>query len=854
MRLALTLALGRHTNAAIKGAVSSLAIAIAFQPAYAMVEQVPPRPPRLALNIAQTVPEGFEDIDESIETVFDIYFSGRRVGTSRVRIANGKATFLDPQGFVQLLPDRIDRDRVLALISTEIASNEGLRCLPGRTSDCGILPRGETGVVVNTERFSLELFLTADYYREPTEGELYLSDPISGPSFIQTANVALSAGNNSGSGVTFGATLDTLASVGRTSFVGQTLVRDDGANLQRAFVQHFWRKRSAAAGLLQESSALTFNSYRVVGAEYGTFFGARRDASEGMQTPLELVLPRAAQVEVYRDNVLIHATNLEAGAQQINTGNFPTGSYPVRIIARDGQTILLDETRVFTKTTDLPPLGEWAYRFKAGMRVGDVDNIADDPLTIGRPFFPHVTNDSLFSASVTRQVVPGIGLSAEVLAIRDKFYFEGSAIGYLGPVRGIAAASVGTDGSHSIILNTSAQIGNFNLNLVGRHTRLSGDVLAPSLAYYRAEDSASAGVSFGLGGGNVSLTGSYTKTENFDDRYTLSARYTRSMDVGSFGLARISAFGLKSNFDTRVGISITFLKRLNRKTVLTYSAGGEYRSRTDGPADIEGAYALADVRLSRQDRIGTVDLSNQVGVSTDSERSRAFASTTATSNYGTLDVTADYENRRGPADGEFGVTANLFTGLVAGGGEVHLGLRQPGGDSALMVKVENPKGRTDPSGGSKGQYRVLVGNQYVGAVEPGGTSTVILPSFREYRVGIQPEGAPPFSVDMSQRLAPLYPGNVAVIKYQATRVVTIFGRLLDSLGKPVAAARVSGLTDTVMTDELGYFVFAAESDEVVDFYGAQDKICSKLPIEDLIKAQTDKSSADFIKVGDIKCD
>jgi hypothetical protein len=835
-------------------------MAIAMVAVRVDAQEAAPAPPKLALNVAQGVPPGFEDVDESVETVFDIYFSGRIVGTAPVRIANGKATFLNPEVVASMLPSRIDRQKVIELLSKELDANEQLRCLPGRTADCGALPPGQAGVIVNPERFSLELFLTPDFFLEPSEDELYLSDPVSGPSLIQTALVSFSAGENGGGNVNFGATLDTLASIGRTSFVAQTLIRDEGSNLQRAYLQHFWQKRQAAAGFLQSQSSISFNTYRLVGAEYGSFFGARRDLADGLQTPLEIVVPRAGQVEVYRDNVLIHAARMEAGLQQINTANFPSGSYPVRIVVKDGDQILVDESRIYTKTTDLPPEGEWAYRLRAGMRVSDFDVVGLGSLSSRRPFLPHVTNEPIASASILRRITPGIGLGAEVLAVDDEVYVEGSTIAYLGNLRGVAAAAVGTDGAYSFMLNSNAQLGRFNINLLGRHARLKDDTIGPQddvfRPFFRSEDTVQAGVSFDIGGGNFSLSGSYTRTPGFRDRHILSARYSRSLDIGSMGSARLAAFALKSNDDVRVGVTVTFLKRLDRKTVMTYGGGAEYRSKTDVTPKQQGLYPVADVQISRQDRLGTVDLNNQAGISTDSERHRAFVSTTAVSNYGTLDLTGDYENRRGPGgSGDFGLTGNLFTGIVAGGGKVHFGIRQPGGDAALLIDVDRPETDAEANLRDEGRYRILLGNQYIGAVNPGSSATLIAQSFQEYRVGLQPEGSPPYSVDLTTRRVPLYPGNVALVRYSLSRVVTVFGRLLDSAGKPIAAARVSGKGDTTLTDDNGYFVFSANSDDQIELFDKSDKICHTIAMGEVLKAQAGGSDRqDYLKLGDIRCD
>ena len=216
-------------------------------------------------------------------------------------------------------------------------------------------------------------------------------------------------------------------------------------------------------------------------------------------------------------------------------------------------------------------------------------------------------------------------------------------------------------------------------------------------------------------------------------------------------------------------------------------------------------------------------------------------------------MAANYQDRRGRANGGFGISGNLFTGLVAGGGEVKLGIRQSGGDAALLVKVETPQEGDDRGAGDPGRYRILVGNQYSGAVEPGKTTALGAQAFSEYRIGLEPEGSPRYDIDLSSKKVALYPGNVAVVKYQAQRVITIFGRVLDATGKPIQFARVSGMSDVATTDDLGYFVYSAKSDENVDFYNADNKICFTQSMKDVLATAKKASSNDYIKIGDVRC-
>ena len=857
----LTRRIMRRSNLLASAALAVFAVA---QPSWAATrkpDEAPSNAPQI--QISQATPKGFENIDNTIETEFDIVFSGRRLGAVRARVANGKVTILDPDAFAQLLPPQLDRAKIRALIAQPLDANEDLRCPPGQTVGCGTLPEGQAGLIVNPENFSVTLIVTPDYIAAASKEPVYLGAPVSGPSLIQKALVSVSAGDRFGGKARFGGTFDTLASIGRTSFVAQTLARDNGANLQRAYGQRFWSDRQAQLGLLQESQSLSFTSYRMVGAEFGSFYGSRLDAINGPATPLQIVLPRAAVVEVYRDGVLIQTTRLDAGIQQIDTTNFPGGSYPVRIVARDGNQILVDQVQQFTRIGDLPPPGKWAFDVRGGMRVRDFQQLTivngfETFDSADQPFLPSISTQSLFSASLSHRIGGSTGIGLSGLVVGSHPYGELSGTTYHNNLRAIAAVAAGTDKSYSILTNASIRLADADISISARHTRVHGqdllfltdpDVFRP---FFRSEDSIVGSVSVPLLKGQLTVNGSYSRTPTFRDQYAYGARYTKSFDVGRFGLAQLAIYGLRSTTDTQFGVTVSFFKRVGRRSLLSYGGGAEYRhERSNGPGAPDGVYPVVNATLSRNDRIGDVDLNSSVGAGSDSERDRVFASADATAGIGHFDGMLDYQQVRGQRSG-FGFTGNLFSGFVIGGGHAKLGIRDEQGDAIALVSISRSKEDSDLIGKGEGRYRILLGNQFAGTVAPGGVTALSLPSFRPYKIGLQPENSPPYSIDLTPKTIPLYPGNVALVDFHASRIVTLFGRLIERTGQALPNARVSGSADSTFTDTNGYFVITAEPNEPIDFYDRSGAVCRTATPSQLI-APGDKHPDDYHPIGNVVC-
>src|SRR3546814_5100483 len=114
--------------------------------------------------------------------------------------------------------------------------NESFRCFPGQSTNCGILPPGQEEVIVDPERFVVELFFNAEDVIIPPTDEIILGPASTGPSLIQTINFSAATAGGNSSRVRFGATLDSAASVGQSVLLGRQIIDDDQGKIGRAHV------------------------------------------------------------------------------------------------------------------------------------------------------------------------------------------------------------------------------------------------------------------------------------------------------------------------------------------------------------------------------------------------------------------------------------------------------------------------------------------------------------------------------------------------------------------------------------------------------------------------------------------
>jgi hypothetical protein len=222
-------------------------------------------------------------------------------------------------------------------------------------------------------------------------------------------------------------------------------------------------------------------------------------------------------------------------------------------------------------------------------------------------------------------------------------------------------------------------------------------------------------------------------------------------------------------------------------------------------------------------------------------------------------------------------TMNGQTGFALTKGAARFGLREPG-EALVMMRIKAAKvepkidntilgeglsgaaqghEKTEPTreisrGGriTQGGYRIVVNNRDYGFIDGLGTGTIGLPALNNYKVSLSPDGAPPYDLDLTARDVPLYPGNVVVIDWEAIRVATVFGRLMDVNGNVLIRSRIETGGDMTITDENGYFTMTASLDTGADVILANGKRCTLPPLNEVIGLT---SETDFYSIGDITC-
>ncbi|MEE9347387.1 MAG: CS1-pili formation C-terminal domain-containing protein, partial [Robiginitomaculum sp.] len=707
--------------------------------------------------------------------------------------------------------------------------------------------------------------------------------PVSSPSLIQNITVAASTGRSNASEVNrYAIGLDTLASVGRNAFIARTLVDErSGARVEDLRVQHIRDKWRGSAGLLQSQSSGVLRSYRLYGLEMTNLTGTRLVDNAATEVPIDIVLPERATVEIYRNNVLVSARHYAPGLQVIKTDELPRGTYPINIIARAGGMVILEESRIYSKTGGLPPRDQFVYEARLGIRADN--NFLEGP-NGETDIFPRASEKIAAELRVSKRIGLSLGATAGVTYIDDAVYPELGFDWFPGLSRFTVNGAVGSKGGYSTFASASSTIGKVNFALSARSIRASDDGLMvagldeirPFEPFLRNEDQLYGSVSTRILGGSFTLSTSQTFRESpLLDGYRHGMRYSRNVDVFRSTNAFLSLDASVSEQEERVGIRLAFSRKLSSVSRMSGGFGGESIRRDSG---LDESGPIADIQYARLSQIGSIDVSSRIGANLDSRERRIYAGAVVASELGTLDLDVSTVSRKGTDKTFTTGTMNGQTGFALTKGAARFGLREPG-EALVMMRIKAAKvepkiedtnnlgeglsgaaqgnEKAEPAreisrGGriTQGGYRVVVNNRDYGFIDGLGTGTIGLPALDNYKVSLSPDGAPPYDLDLTARDVPLYPGNIVVIDWEAIRVATVFGRLMDANGNVLIRSRIETGGDMTITDDNGYFTMTASLDTGANVILANGNTCSLPPLNEIIGLT---SETDFYSIGDITC-
>ena len=727
------------------------------------------------------LPPGFSDLAETQTSIVDVYFHGRKIASTLAKFAPGWVRFENPREIAEKLPNEVDRDRVTEALTGELASNAALVCTEPPKPGCGELQPRVAGVIFDRDRFRADLFVHPSLLPvQGSDGPTYLPDPNSGFSALQSFAAVYSGGTVSDE--QYNVQSFTLLGMDKTRLRAQTGVSDtDGFGVSTLVGEHERRDQIYRGGLYRSAPVPVLGDRPFYGVGYSSTYKARLDLEQIRGSELVVFLPRPAQVDVFREGRLISSQSFEGGNQVIDTSTFPAGAYDVLLRIKESGGAVREERRFFAKTDQVPPAKAPRYIVEAGVLGGDAQNP-----------FPKTDTDPLLHAGTTHRLLDEVALGGDVVVSSEGAAFSAEAF-YLNPYVTLSLGGFwATDSSAGTRFSANGRLKNFSYGFGARYFMTDASPNDISITSTGSGGFTQLDMNLGYSftnGPRIGFRGFWRDSDVADQTYSYGPTlYWTAYRKRRMRIDLIS----DATFSDTESLAMARLRFSYDDNQFHFDASAGYRAALrDDSTGSDGLLANINGEWRKQDFLdGELRLGAGAETQPRADVTRANAKYIGprgqVNSFVQQDLGNDHDTRYG-GNLLFNVLGNSET-VTMGGAHAF--------QSAIIVTVD---------GDAKAEFDVLINGQPKGRVAAGQTLPFMLPDYKTYSVRLKAVGAPAVAYDTRTRHVSLYPATVKTLRWTAEPIVTLFARIVDADGQPIADARVEGGVETSYTDRNGYF-------------------------------------------------
>ncbi|PSM13412.1 TcfC E-set like domain-containing protein [Stenotrophomonas maltophilia] len=342
--------------------------------------------------VARGVPAGFEDLVEGQTEQLDIQLFGRSAGLSPVRVTLEHVQLEDPARVLQALELSAEAQAaLLPALQQPLARNSHLACrFGGASAGCGYLDPPDDPQAVRAlydeGEGAVRLYVARQWIiGEPAAERLHRVTANAENAFLHEQTLSASGGRDYQALSARGAAALGLFQRGHAvadwTFNHQRY-RQHGGDSEFQFDNVYYRHDLGREHYLQAGRMDRRNLSSPQGGTFGfsmlpldRLHGLRMgttqayvDADAAVRaTPLTVLLARDARVDVFDGERLLQTYYLQAGINQIDTRNFPFGSYSVRMRIYEDGVLVRTEEAPFDKGGDWTD-SRWQWFVQGGRR------------------------------------------------------------------------------------------------------------------------------------------------------------------------------------------------------------------------------------------------------------------------------------------------------------------------------------------------------------------------------------------------------------------------------------------------------------------------------------------------------
>jgi hypothetical protein len=735
-------------------------------------------------NTQSKPPPGFEDLLEPQTTLVDIYFGKRFIGNSLATYRPETVELQDPSGVVALIPNVKDVQLVEDALTGPLANNGDKICLSEVERNCGTLEPNVADVIFDEGRFQLQIFINQLHLEKlQIVVDKFLPPSESNFSTVNLFSTSLS-GNDNDNAYSLGASH--LASLKESRLQLQwdySDVRD--LNIESLSAQRDWAGKAAEIGLFDSTTRNSsfFTQADLLGIRAYSSTDTRTDLEYQDSTEIFLFFSSPTLVEVFKDDNLVVVEEYEAGNQQLDTSQFPSGSYLVTLKLTDAQGNVREEEYFFVKSSLLPPRDQPLHFFE----VGQIKESNPDTL------WPDSVGESLLRFGTAYRLTDNLGTELEFLSGDGREIFQGGLL-YFGSgyyLQGSLMSSSKSDwGLH---LRSQINRKSFSLNFDYRELSSNNDreiddefSLIPNS--FR-QGSVSAGIP--LDKGAVYLRARINERDRQDQSESFGIEYRRPLFRHNHINVDLTADTVYQDGDVSFRTGLTF----NR-----ISKGVNLRNQTRYVHQEQNGSTEQDFELSASADYSAENTSvgrYSAGIFADELIDRRSLgarfnnqSTLGRSNFRIEEIDSQTTGNLTRYFGNAKFNALSDESELAVGGQQ---LTRAGVIIDLQSDLEDTP------------FEIYVDRKPAGYAHAGRKTVLSLRPYDTYEIQIRPRGVNLVHFDDTARLITLYPGNVETLAWEINAITILISNAIDEVGNPISNAKFENLQSYGSTDDNGWF-------------------------------------------------
>lgn len=721
-------------------------------------------------------------------TLFDLYLADKSQGLILVRFTDQWCEVVEPSDLVDQLPQLRDRQPIIELVTGQIIGEQ----------------KKEGIGLVRCDVYSFRITVNVDP-QNLLEKPLTLSDRLPDPEnkFSFNQNVYVTSAGTVDKDFNSAFTSRSLASVGKYwANIDGTAVEDRPFELDNLSGSGIIGDYRMDLGMLRTKGQEFAGSadYAGVAVETSKDMILDQDLLQGSR--LQIYVPSRSRVEFYRGGRLLSVQILDFGLQEVDTSDFPDGSYQVDVLIKEDGGQETRERHFFTKSGYLTVRSKPIYTVQAGVLRKEF-SIKDTPVFQTGARVRALDSVDLESAiSGTDKVRIGsvgfTGLWGDYRLGSSFSYSDQGHAGVSGVIDGILPWEVRYNVSGSKTLNPEP-----STKQLPQEDQAPEDPFFPLFrekdnnidVISRERNTLYASVIRTFDRVNMRFVGNSNESEVSRRRYAYGPVLEWTFFLQRQHTARLILSYLETNDGERGAALISYRVNFRPWSILTEAAGrvqssGEkdlggvdinYDSRNRSQRGVRGRFS-SELKEGGQNKKGLSEVNTaELGLANRFLESSVFA-----------------RNNESAAAEQTNIGINAGSSFMLSQ-DLGVSVSNPApGEAALIVETTT---RTPGL-----PLEVLVDNQVYDLMKSGQRMVVKLMPYRSYRVSIRPtEEAPLLRYDNEAFAFSVFPGNVLKKTWKIDKTFLVLGRLVDKNGKPIPFQRIKGVKEYVVTEEDGSF-------------------------------------------------